>query len=117
MHTGASDTNAMATLSLFIEGLNDMGGDFSSIADPFKIIQQSGPLAALHPLAQRQKKQEPAPLPAVPTRDDPAILAAREKLRLSEQRRRGRAATNLTGGLGATDVFRPVARTAQLLGE
>ncbi len=42
----------------------------------------------------------PPPLPPVPTPEDPAIDAARKKRRLAELRRKGRAATILTSGLG-----------------
>lgn len=55
----------------------------------------------------------PAPLPPLPDREDPAVLEAREKLRLSEKRRRGRRASILTGGSGLDDelgfVYRPSA--------
>ena len=62
----------------------------------------------------------PPPLPPLPTREDPAIAAAKEKLRLAERRRSGRRAANLTGTqatLGNSLVARPAASTSQLLGE
>ena len=43
-----------------------------------------------------------APLPPLPTREDPSIAEAREKLRLSEKKRKGIGSTILTGGLGDT---------------
>ncbi len=43
----------------------------------------------------------PAPLPPVPTFEDPAIEDRRRKLKQSEARRRGRRSTILTGGQGA----------------
>ncbi|KKL97159.1 hypothetical protein LCGC14_1837290 [marine sediment metagenome] len=52
----------------------------------------------------------PAPLPPVPTFDDPAIEARRRKLKSAEARRRGRRSTQLTGGqgvLGDAPVVRP----------
>lgn len=57
-----------------------------------------------------------APRPP-PKRDDPAIVAARERLKLSERKRKGRSATILAGGLGATETARPAGRQANLLGE
>ena len=60
---------------------------------------------------------QPAPLAPLQKRDDPAVLAARERLRLAELSRRGRASTNLTSGFGTTAISRPIARQAQLLGE
>lgn len=62
----------------------------------------------------------PPPLPPVPTREDPAIAEAKERLRLAERRRSGRRASNLTGSqetLGNSVVARPSANTSQLLGE
>lgn len=61
----------------------------------------------------------PAPPPPPPQRDDPAIVEAKNKLRLAELQRRGRAASILTSGqgvLGETAVDRPEARAAGLLG-
>jgi len=55
----------------------------------------------------------PAAPPPVPTGDDPAIAAAREKARLAEKNRRGRAASILTGsdedklGGGSSVINRP----------
>ena len=46
----------------------------------------------------------PAPLPPPPERDDPSVDAARERLRLSEKRRKGRRAAILTSGRGAEDT-------------
>lgn len=55
----------------------------------------------------------PAPLPPLPEREDPTVLEAREKLRLSEKRRKGRRASILTSGSGLEDelgiVHRPSA--------
>jgi hypothetical protein len=42
-----------------------------------------------------------APAPAPIEKDDPAAEAAKEKLRLSEKRRKGRLASILTGSSGA----------------
>jgi len=39
-------------------------------------------------------------LAPLPTREDPAIAAAKEKRRLAEGRRKGIAGSNVTGGLG-----------------
>ena len=39
-------------------------------------------------------------LPPPPTLDDPAVAAAKEKLRLSEKRRKGRRASVLSSGQG-----------------
>lgn len=55
----------------------------------------------------------PAPLQPLPTREDPSIAEAKEKLRLSEKRRKGRRASILTGSSGVEDdtlgVTRPEA--------
>lgn len=62
----------------------------------------------------------PAAPPPPPKDTDPAIKAAQDKLRLSEQQRRGRAATMLTPNqatLGDPNVDRPEARAAKLLGQ
>lgn len=62
----------------------------------------------------------PDPPPPPPKDTDPAILAAKEDLRKSELRRKGRAATMLTASedpLGATSLSRPEARGSKLLGE
>jgi hypothetical protein len=64
----------------------------------------------------------PAPLP---TRDDPAVLEAKERTRQADLRRKGRQATLITGGRGVTTdavIERPEAlggtsRGAQLLGQ
>ena len=63
----------------------------------------------------------PAPLPPPPTREDPAIADAKEKTRMSLQKRKGRSASILTSGSGVAandlgSVSRPEARGAQLLG-
>lgn len=63
----------------------------------------------------------PAALAPIPTREDPALAEAREKTRLAERRRKGRAATILTDqgegeSLGTGAVARPEARKAQVLG-
>lgn len=62
----------------------------------------------------------PAPLPPLPEREDPAVIESREKLRLSEKRRKGRAASILTGGQGVEDdlgvVTRPAGRSPAKLG-
>jgi hypothetical protein len=52
----------------------------------------------------------PAPLPPLPEREDPAVLEAREKLRLSEKRRKGRRASILTSGSGLDDELGIVQR-------
>lgn len=56
--------------------------------------------------------------PPLPERTDPAVAEAKEKLRLSERRRRGRRAAVLTGGRGVEEelgsVSRPEARAAKL---
>lgn len=52
----------------------------------------------------------PPPPPPVPELDDPAVEAARKKLRLSERKRLGRGKTILTSGLGdpgAAPINRP----------
>lgn len=67
------------------------------------------------------KPSMPAPAPVV-TRDDPAIEESRKKLRESEAKRKGRAASILTSGQGADDelggsqLSQPTARGAQVLG-
>lgn len=45
----------------------------------------------------------PEPLKPLPQREDPSVIESREKLRLSEKRRKGRRATILTGGRGIQD--------------
>jgi hypothetical protein len=63
------------------------------------------------------KPSIPAPPPPPPTPEDPAILEAKRKLRQSELRRRGRAATILTpseGELGETALSRPRAGSGTL---
>jgi len=63
----------------------------------------------------------PPPPPPPPTREDPAIAARQKEVVDAEKRRKGRAASNLTGGegvLGETNVDRPAARAgAQVLGQ
>ena len=57
--------------------------------------------------------QLPPPPPPIPTREDPAIAAAREKERLAALRRSGRRATNITGlndQLGSARVVQPELR-------
>jgi len=56
----------------------------------------------------------PAPLAPLPIRDNPAVLAAREKTRLAQLNSR-RSAANLSGGLGETGVNRP--RASRVFGE
>ena len=60
----------------------------------------------------------PAPLPPLPTREDPAIDAAKEKQRLANKRRAGLPSTTFFGdgedALGNSNVKRPTA-TAKLL--
>ena len=55
-----------------------------------------------------------------PTRDDPALSEAREKERLAALRRKGRAASIKTSGMGVADsatITRPSARAgADILG-
>lgn len=46
--------------------------------------------------------KKPAPLPPLPTREDPSIAAAAEKKRLAEGKRKGIGDTIVTGGLGIT---------------
>lgn len=64
----------------------------------------------------------PAPPPPPPTREDPSVSQAKENLRLSTLKRRGRAAAILTppdlgDELGAGTVYsRPQARAASVLG-
>ena len=57
----------------------------------------------------------PPPPPPIPTRDDPEVAERREEIRLSLLRRRGRASTILTSGLG--DSTSPAIRRATLGGE
>ena len=55
---------------------------------------------------------DPVPVAIPPTREDPAIVEAKKKLRMSEQNRRGRASTIIApseGKLGAASVTRPSA--------
>jgi len=56
------------------------------------------------------KSPRPAAPPPVPTGEDPAIAAAREKARLAEKNRRGRAASILTNPdddkLGGSSVIK-----------
>jgi len=52
----------------------------------------------------------PAPLPPLPEREDPAVTEARENLRLSEKRRRGRRASILTSGAGLDDELGIISR-------
>jgi len=56
----------------------------------------------------------PAPVapPPVVTREDPAIAEAQKKLKDSEAKRKGRAASILTGGQGVTDDLGNVTQTA-----
>ena len=54
--------------------------------------------------------------PPIPTREDPAIGAARERQRLSDKRRRGRAASILTGPEGTMDEPELARAGARLLG-
>lgn len=67
------------------------------------------------------KIELPPPPPPPPTRDDPAVAARRKEVADAEKRRKGRAASIITGGegvLGETTVERPAARGgAQLLGQ
>lgn len=42
----------------------------------------------------------PLPPPRVPTRDDPAVEAARKRAQIAARNAKGRAATILTGGQG-----------------
>jgi len=63
----------------------------------------------------------PAPPPPVPTREDPEVNVAKDKQRLAEKKRKGRAATMIAeaeqgGDLGEALLDRPSARAAQLLG-
>jgi len=61
----------------------------------------------------------PPPPPPVPTAEDPGVVRAREELRQSERRRKGRASTFLTGreqsaGLGSSGA--PASGGANVLG-
>lgn len=70
----------------------------------------------------------PTPLPALPAAparlpqreapEDPAIKEKKEKTRIADLQRRGRAALNITGGsqLGAEQIERPVAGAGDKLG-
>jgi len=57
----------------------------------------------------------PPPLPLPPTPEDPEVAQRREEVRMSLLRRRGRASTILTSGLG--DTTSPTIRRATLGGE
>ena len=59
----------------------------------------------------------PAALPPPPTTDDPSVTAAREKLRLSEKKRRGRRASVLTSSRGVQESTGVIKRSAALGGE
>ena len=61
------------------------------------------------------KPKAPAPLPAPPKIDDPAVTAARERLRLSEKRRKGRRAAILTSNRGVENNS-PVIKRSSALG-
>ncbi len=61
----------------------------------------------------------PEPLPELPTREDPAIAAARKTQQSAERLRRGRKSSILTSSSGVQDdasILRPGARSAKLLG-
>ena len=62
------------------------------------------------------KPKAPAALPPPPTREDPSIAAAREKLRLSAKRRKGRRASVLTSNQGV-DGKPAIIKTASLGGQ
>jgi len=59
-------------------------------------------------------------VPPLPSRQDPEVIAARERQRQIELNRSGRRASTLTGPRGVQDklgvVNRPQARESQLLG-
>lgn len=60
----------------------------------------------------------PPPVP-IPTRDDPAVLASRKKLRFAQQRRKGRGALSIRGGRGVTTdspLSQPTAGSSGTLG-
>ena len=57
----------------------------------------------------------PAPAQTAPTMEDPAVEEARRRAEEAELRARGRRATILTGGEGATDLA--PTRRKRLLGE
>lgn len=63
------------------------------------------------------KPDAPAALPPPPTFDDPAIAAAKEKLRLSEKRRKGRRASVLTSNRGVDNNSPVIKRVAALGGD
>lgn len=58
------------------------------------------------------KPKKVAAAPPPPERDDPEVTARREELRLSELKRRGRAATILTGGANLEGIGAPLGRPA-----
>lgn len=62
------------------------------------------------------KPDAPTPLPPPPKLDDPAVDTAREKLRLSEKRRRGRRASILTSQSGTTEATAGIKRP-EVLGQ
>ncbi len=97
-----------------------MGLGFSSF-NPVKAVKRAGSkllkgaAGLVSPKTPKLPKEEAAQLP--PERADPAVLAAAEKLRLAELRRRGRASTFLAGGkrtLNTAPLGRPAAGSDQL---
>lgn len=95
-------------IAFSLPGKSDL--NFGAMLDPANFF-------GMNPKA---KDPAPPPPPAPPTSSDPAIAAAKEKQRLAEKQRKGRAATVLTGPedpLGEVSLNRPGARSAALLGE
>lgn len=55
-----------------------------------------------------------AALPKIPTTEDPSVAAAKEKLRLSEKKRKGRRASVLTSSRGVEKETGIIKRSAAL---
>jgi len=84
----------------------------SKIAKIFGLGKQSSAPAAI--------QQAPAPLPPLPTIEDPEIEIARKKAISLAKKRKGRRQTILTSGSGLVEGFdstQPELREATLLGE
>lgn len=62
-----------------------------------------------------KKKKKPAPLPALPQREDEEVIAARKKAVVDARVRRGRSSTILTSPLGLVSEDKP--RKSTLFGE
>jgi len=66
------------------------------------------------------KLPTPAPLPPLPTREDPEIDAARKRQATADKLRKGRRSSILTSSSGTTDSFnaeRPAATGVTKLGQ